>query len=366
MIMTNNIDVLNILGATIIYEPLLEKYYAKITNIFGTSQQASIYFLLSDKLVSDNSLLQYIFYDSDEGRTKTDILTNINNLIAGEDYWLSETMFDIAAGPFIDEVTLRNNITMPDFTSKTGDIVTTWLSSFITSKLNSINNYKQYIGLNNIADSEFSEDDIYNFATTFLGIILSVSDDIDMTDSTNVIRKKVLEYWKSNATSSTLTDLQLILSSSYATGVTTSTSTCSCNDTSSSTINTVSCVDIYTSAMKTLLNTVFSDLDFYCCWFFDQETGMINEYLVKKLISLIDALLNSGIDLSLDKSSKHGCNCGLDSSSSSASTACSNEQIIRNYRQALQWMLDEKLSEHSNQISVYGSSFAGILPNLYF
>ena len=263
----------------------------------------------------------------------------------------------------------------------------------ITTDMILSDNYVYFNNLNNIAAIDIDEDDVKHTNQTFMNILKQTYtyNNLEVSD---YVYKYVIDFYSNGQY-----DDAVILMNSIFNGeinVSSSTSTCGCNQqvsncsnvtSSTNSLNTgtelinydkASCIDKYKAAIYQWLQKMLSDTEFYCHWLFiDDENGnsIPNEVILNKLIELLQFLLDN-FDLStLGNSSSSYCNhkssikCDdsfIDNYGNSDSSVCSNYSIIKNYIEALKLVKEDKVLENKNKIYIYGKKFAEIFPLLTF
>ena len=262
----------------------------------------------------------------------------------------------------------------------------------------SSSNYSYLTNLNNILDIEIDEEDAKTANQTFMNI-LKQTYTYQNPETTDYLYKYVIDFYSNGQYDDALILMNSIFNRQINLG--SQTASCGCNQQvsncstatgSTNTLNTgtdlvnydtATCIDKYKAAMYQWLQTMLSDIEFYCNWLFiDSEENpsnrIPNEVIINKLIELLEFILKN-FDLSTlgDSSKSSYCshkssikcndsfidNYGLDDDSNSA---CSNYTIIKNYIEALKLVKDDKVLENKNKIYIYGKKFAEIFPLLNF
>lgn len=298
----------------------------------------------------------------------------------GYQYYVNETLYGYLRaktdhnGQLKTPIITENlDIVLPNYLVESAD--TCVISDYFVELSNDekqSNNISWFIKKNALTELAYSESDLKNFTQTFCKIILDNTEinPEDKVTSGNQIYKKVLEYW-SNGYDQALTNLQLILGTKSKSTPAYSYTTCnSCfNTTTTSTstsIDTTSCYDLYIEAMKQWLQDMLADTNFYEDWFMVtlDDTKYPNNDLIDAEISLIQALLDSGLYIGTSDTTvkKSVCNCpSLDSSYTD--DEC-NRNILKNYIKVLQWVKECKISANKNKIKIYGSEFGELLTKI--
>lgn len=257
-------------------------------------------------------------------------------------------------------------------------------------------NYIYYAKLNEIGSKfSFSEDDMLDFRSTFARLILEYAFVTDISLKTQIY-KKVLNYYANGMTDDVKAALDMMMTSSSLSYVMTdsaSTSTCGCNSGSGGGSGGGSLTVVespgaaYEQAMELYMKQMFADLDFYWNFFF-LDVDKPNEYLIDRLIELLESLLNSDYLDSVTSSggsgsgggNKLGSHCCCSSSknnkgnnggsfgsgSGGSGLGMVPSAIIENYINVLKWVRNCEIDENSNKIKLYGELFGNLFAYLSF
>lgn len=251
-----------------------------------------------------------------------------------------------------------------------GYTVDTYYWETIGTNNKDLDNINYFYRRNIVIESDYTEDEINNFYSTFCKVILNAADGrgIQNADTLkNQIYKAVLEFWANGGTDETNIGLNLILNSNF--GTTKVDMQCGCqannnNGNLSFTYSNETCADLYKNAMTTYLKTMLGDLEFYKDWFVDLSVDgtdcYMDEVLIDSLEKLINALETLGYDISFQTNEGQLCpNISFDKNK------C-NYGILDNYIQVLEWVRNQETAENKNKIKVYGEAFGELLPKLNF
>lgn len=302
----------------------------------------SIYLKLTDKLMPE--------YDGRE-LIKFFKLNDASEFILGEDWFVSKS--------------LANDLNIDNEEYIIDDYVDDWFyESNELIKVNStIENIQHYYMLNILLNSSFTEDEIYNFASSFATIIIDYSEKQNNSTLTNTIYNHVLTWLQNGQNDTAMTLMNMIFSGKVSITTNSSLSNCGCS-TSSDSINTsVSCYDMYIEALKTWISSMFGDTGFYYDWFFinsGDETNEPNETMIDALIELIELLKQINLNIDNNYSRIHNCGC-IDKSLDTSYIS-----ILNNYIKVLSFIKECKIEENTNKIKTWGTEFGQILPKLIF
>ena len=257
-------------------------------------------------------------------------------------------------------------------------------------------NYSYLSNLNNIVDIEIDEEDVKTANQTFMNI-LKQTYTYQNPEATDYLYKYVIDFYANGQYDDALILMnsifngQINLGSQQAPcGCNQQVSNCSSAKGSTNTLNTgtdlinyddATCIDKYKAAMYQWLQTMLSDIEFYCHWLYinmsDDNISIPDEAIIDKLIELLEFLLNN-YDLSTIGTSSGSSYCNHKSSikcndsfidnymNSDANNQCSYYSIIKNYIEALKYVKEDKVLENKNKIYIYGKKFAEIFPLLTF
>lgn len=349
-----------------------------------------IYFKLTDKFLTNNkfttpniinsfiiSLLQ--LSDTDDDLTIAGYIAAGNEyenkiLIPGVDYFINETfaayLIEVELGiendklivdPEVKQIvqTLRA-ITLPDYLTSSSQLKYPWVE---LSKEESTNTDLEYYFDKNLVSTLHDENALRNFMTSFCQTILNYNADkeILVSDITNTIYKKTLEYFANNKFDLALANLNLIMGTNVTTEVINTLSNC-CKQNEQPD----SCSSLYNSAMESWLKQLLSDTGFYWEWMMTEtEEGkrVPNTILIKQLMYLLNGFISLNLDLSFSKGSKYTCtsNCHKESQ-----VSLNNYNILEKYKNVLSYIRECKISSNVNKIKLYGGQFAELLPKLMF
>jgi hypothetical protein len=349
-----------------------------------------IYFRLSDKFFENTSfttpnvinsfiisLLQ--LSDTDDDLTIARYIAtgneyNDNTILPGVDYFINETLaaylVEIELGVTNDKLivdeevkqivkTLRE-ITLPDYLTSSSQIKYPWVE---LTQDESTNTDLEYYFDKNLVSTLQDEDSVRHFMSSFCQTILNYNADkeIAVTDVTNTIYKKTLEFFANNKFDLALANLNLIMGTTVTTEVINTLSNC-CKQNE----KTDSCSALYISAMESWLKRLLSDTEFYWEWMMSEtEDGqrIPNTMLVKQLMYLLNGFISLNLDLSFSKGSKYNC---TNSCNKTSQVSVNNYNILEKYKNVLGYVRDCKLSSNINKIKLYGGQFGELLPKLMF
>ncbi len=349
-----------------------------------------IYFRLSDKFLVHNkfttpnvinsfiiSLLQ--LSDTDDDLTIARYIATGNeydntSLIPGVDYFINETLATylieveleidndkLITDPEVKTIvhTLRS-ITLPDYLTSSSQIKYPWVE---LTKEESTNTDLEYYFDKNLVSTLHDENAIRNFMTSFCQTILDHNNgkEIPVSDITNTIYKKTLEFFANNKFDLALANLNLIMGTTVTTEVINTLSNC-CKQNEQP----ESCSSLYISAMESWLKQLLSDTEFYWEWMMiENEDGNKepNPVLIKQLMYLLNGFISLNLDLSFSKGSKYSCNTSCNKTSQVSSN---NYNVLEKYKNVLSYVRDCKISSNVNKIKLYGGQFAEVLPKLMF
>ena len=299
----------------------------------------------------------------------------------GYQYYVNETLYGYLRAktdhngqlktPIISE---NLDIVLPNYLVESSDSckISDYFEELSDSEKKS-NNISWFVKKNALAELAYSESELKDFTTTFCKIILNNTEinSEDKITSTNQIYKKVLEYWSNGGYDEAAIALQQILSTKSKTTPEYTTATCnSCYNTtstsSSSSIDTTSCYDLYIEAMKQWLQDMLASTDFYNDWFMvtEDDEKSPNDSLIDAEINLIQSLLDSGLTIGTSDTSTTKTSCGCPSLDSSYSDDSCNRNILMNYIKVLQWVKSCQISANKNKIKVYGGEFGELLTKI--
>ena len=295
-------------------------------------------------------------------------ITGIDNFIGGKEYYVNKTLYNaLALSDMLSETHFETRL--PNYLDNYGQIQTKYWKDLSNEPYSDYTNLEYFAQKNNIVNFTYSEDELNNFYSTFCSIILKYSkiDDEKLLEGNNPIYKLVLEYYKNFKSDCGSNAIDLILGSGYTFGTSTNNS-CGCNSTNTDDASTIneSCASLYSSAMSNWLSTMLGDYQFYVDWFNifkNDEEYIPNDILIEKLNLLFEEFLSLQHTLSFIPSKYLSCDCP--SPVSFNESEC-NYNIIKNYMKIFDYVFDDTLDSNVNKIKIYGSQFAGLLPNLQF
>jgi hypothetical protein len=349
-----------------------------------------IYFKITDKFLNDvnfitpnviNSFIITLLQLSDEhdNFSVPNYIAHGNTynneiLVPGVDYFINETfaayLIEVELGiendklivdPQLKQIvqTLRA-ITLPDYLTSSSQIKYPWVE---LTKEESINTDLEYYFDKNLVSALHDENALRNFMTSFCQTILNYNTDkeIPVSDITNTIYKKTLEYFANNKFDLALANLNLIMGTNVTTEVINTLSNC-CKQNEQPD----SCSSLYNSAMESWLKQLLSDAEFYWEWMMiENEDGskVPNSVLIKQLMYLLNGFISLNLDLSFSKGSKYTCtsNCHKESQ-----VSLNNYNVLEKYKNVLSYIRECKISSNINKIKLYGGQFGELLPKLMF
>lgn len=303
----------------------------------------SIYLIITEKLLPDYNGKEVSKFFSEEN--------NQDILVLGEDYLISSTLSQV-----MEEV--DENFVIEDLVDE--DLNITDKFEMINSTISTI---QRYYKLNILKQSSYSEEDIINFASTFATIILDYAEVQNTTTIWNTIYMHVLQ-WLQNSQNDTAMTLMNLIFSGKVTVQNQTLSNCGCTkNVDGTSLNNVSCYDMYIEALRSWVATMFGDLNFYYDWFFvstGDETNEPNEEMIDMLIAIIEELKKLNLTMKNENSGLHNCGC-IDKT-----LDVSYIGVLDNYIKVLNFVKNCKIEENKNKIQTWGKEFGQILPNLIF
>lgn len=274
-----------------------------------------------------------------------------DNFILDEDYYISESLKDTYEG----EVTFN---WLPNY-YKNGSINYDY---FYETNIDTFLDY--CVTHNNAIDSEFTEEELLSFYSTFCNIILTYAS-YDTAILVNNIYYKVLNYFANFKSDDTLIGMQMILNTNIQTEQPKQSCGCATIGNTTEAVCTENCSSYYINSMLTYIKQMLGNIDFYKNWFYindENNNKIVNTTLLYLLKTLINDLLNLGISLNTDKIISNACNCPVvDNNNDSC-----NRTIISKYLDVLLYVENDEIDDNSNKIKVYGESFGELLPKLQF
>lgn len=386
-----NLDIVNNINPNI--AKYKDTYYLVISNLLGYQNNPaySIYISINDKIFEDDNDVQ-IFLHSLQNQTLDNIsiilATGIENEFElGKDYFISYSLWSFMMS--FDNDTIQtllrndnNDYRFPDYFDSQYNRINTNIFEDIDDT-----NLKYFYMLNQLKDFTYDINELNNFVSTFCTIILENTTFKDITDTKNLIYKKVLEYYQGNGKDDTSIVLDLIFNSTILSSSSAASSCCNNlqSGTSSSILNGVDlssiigtsttsnipCSEIYKNAMKLYLKKMLGDWEFYCDWFYiqgqNESLTIPNIVLIEKLKKLFEEFKELGYTLYFDGSStKCGCRDLNKINSNMLSDSEKNYSVFDNYYNVLLYAEDEVICDNKNKVKVYGENFGELLPYLYF
>ena len=372
-----------------------DKYYVLISSFLGYQNNPAngLFILINDKLFTDDNDIQIFLHSlqNTDIMELSELLANgiEDEFVLGQDYFITWSLFNYFMTYDNDNKIklLRNDYTgfvMQDYFDSQYNRINTDIYSDIDDT-----SLYYFYRINKLQDFNFTLDELKNFVSTFCGIILDNTTFTDITDTKNLIYKKVLEYYRSNTQDSTSIILDLIFNNSLLLNNSTGISTC-CNNLqnntrSSTNANTVnlsslgsingvdskSCVDIYKQSMYSFLIKMLGDYNFYCDWFYitndiDTSITIPNIELISKLKKLFEEFKDLGYSLVWNTESSH-CGCKNKTATNNISAQSDeNYKIFDNCYKVLEYAENDEVCLNKNKIKVYGEAFGEILPYIYY
>lgn len=391
----NNLQLsININPNIVLYK---DRYYLVISNILGYQNNPAyaLFVLINDKVMQNDNDMQIFLHSlqgSDLGEISNIIAEGIDEeFILGTDYFVSYSLWNYL-------MTYDNDTKFKLLSSKVNDYR---YPDYLDTQYNRINtevygdiqdtNIRYFYLYNKIQDFEFTKEELDNFASTFCNIILEETTLTNITDTTNLIYKYVLEFYANKGKDNTSVILDLIFSNTSLLAYNSPANSCctvnsstagnsGSNNTNTpnilsqqSSIDTTTCKEKYEQAMFLYLIQMLSDPDFYCDWFYvysdlDSNISQPNLPMIDKLKKLFEQFKELGYTLSWDKITTK-CGCKTNSSSlldKINKVSADNYTILDNYYKVLEYAENKEICNNKNKIKVYGTAFANILPYMYF
>ena len=386
----NNLQLIINLNPTIV--KYNDYYYLVVSNIFGYDNYPgyALFISINEKIMTDDNDIQIFMHSLINAN-----MEDISNILAdgiegqfelGKDYFLSWSLWHYLM-TYDNDTKLKllssnsNDYRMPDIIDGQYNRINTDKYSYIVDT-----NLRYFYLANKINDSEFTKEELNNFASTFCDIILENTAFTDITDVTNLIYKQVLEFYRNKGKDNTSIMLDLIFNNSTVLSpAVNSTGACCVNSsadtssgastasslTSNSVLDTTTCKEKYEQAMFLYLINMLSNPDFYCDWMYinsDTTSVSIPNYaLIKKLKRLFEDFEELGYTLAWGSYiTKCGCKNLSSKSAQVQSVSDSNYNILHNYYKVLEYAENQEICNNKNKVKVYGGAFANIFPYLYF
>ena len=386
-----NLELINNLNPNII--KYNDNYYLVISNLLGYQNNPAygIFVLIDDKLFEIDNDVQ-IFLHSLQNQT-TDMISQIlatgieGEFELGKNYFISFSLWNYMMT--FDNETIQTLLRNDNDDYRMQDYFDTQYNRINTNIYEDIEDtdLRYYYLMNKLIDFEFTLDELNNFVSTFCTIILDETTFTDITDTKNLIYKKVLEYYQGNGKDDTSIVLDLIFNSTILSNSSAASSCCNNlqSGTSSSMVNGVDlssiigtsstsnipCSEIYKNAMKLYLKKMLGDWEFYCDWFNitkgDGSISMPNLVMIEKLKKLFEQFRELGYTLYFGgNTSKCGCKDLKKANNNMLSDSEKNYSILGNYYNILLYAEDNIICDNKNKVKVYGENFGELLPYLYF
>lgn len=360
------VNLLHLTSPTLYQAPSYDDYTGSGSYEPLDSSIPAIYVDITDKFVNSQDFLAELMLKAYHEGPKV-YLDGTKNFILGKDYYINESLYIYLMNHSVNNISIDN--VLPDYYTEDFNID--------TKNWEDISNdpYKYYVKLdyyklkNDILNWRFTEDELNNFYSTFMGIIKDYTLITEETKATgnNPIYAKVIDYYRNFKTDNAATSIALILNSLYGTS-SDNTVKCGCNsDLSEATYNTSTCAELYANAMETYLKQMLSDHQFYTDWFMiDTENnvdGVIpNEILIGLLVELIKEFLELEHSLIFKTHTNNNCECPVVDYDEDD---C-NHKILEQYLKVLGYAVTNTIDANVNKIKVYGGQFAELLPYLIF
>ena len=355
-----NLELINNLNPNIIkYQ---DNYYLVISNLLGYQNNPAygIFVLINDKLFEIDNDIQ-IFLHSLQNQT-TDMISQIlatgieGEFELGKNYFISFSLWNYMMT--FDNETIQTLLRNDNDDYRMQDYFDIQYNRINTNIYEDIEDtdLRYYYLMNKLIDFEFTLDELNNFVSTFCTIILDETTFTDITDTKNLIYKKVLEYYQGNGKDDTSIVLDLIFNNTILSNSNAASSCCNNlqSGTNSSIINGVDlssiigtsstsnipCSEIYKNAMKLYLKKMLGDWEFYCDWFYitkgDGNISMPNLVMIEKLKKLFEQFKELGYTLYFGgNTSKCGCRDLKKANNNMLSDSEKNYSILDNYYNVL-------------------------------
>ena len=385
----NNLNVITNINPNIIkYE---NNYYLVISNLLGYQDNPaySLFILINDKIFSNDNDIQ-IFIHSLQGKSINEISSILASGITdefelGKDYFISYSLWNYLMS--FDNGNNQPLLPLDNNDYKKPDYFDQQYNRIITDIYQNIEdtNIKYFYLLNQLNDFNFTIDELNNFISTFCTIILENTKFTNITDTKNLIYKKVLEYYQKNGKDDTSIVLDLIFNNTILSSGTNPSSCCnnlkeidnitgvdlsSIIGTSNS--SNIPCSEIYKNAMKLYLKKMLGDYNFYCDWFNLTLNNLAsvelpNLVLINKLKKLFEEFKKLNYTLYFgSNATKCGCKNLNKVNSNILSESEKNYTVFDNYYDVLLLAENGEICDNKNKIKVYGENFAELLQYLYF
>lgn len=332
------------------------KYFIN-PKITSDSKNSELYDIISSSNSENGVIYNIINYDL---LTKTP-----NKFTKDTDFFLSKCIVDYINTNQYKNIKLANDTWVPNYWRNSNEINSEYFEELNDISINDLEwcNYQ-----NCLIKYELSEDDINNFRVTFANKLLELFDDNEniLSDKNNsdynfTKYKLALLYYtnKDLNTDKTYLTLQQVLRNFPKTN----NSSCPiCNQTNIPIINVqqTDCLSQYKSGMQNIIIEMFSNIDFYCQFFY--KGNKINIELCNYLIKLLDAI-DSKINVISSNNSNH-CNCPVVDFTSN--NQCSEKNTLDHFKILLTWIKNDELKNHINEAKIYGNEFGKIFQTLIF
>jgi hypothetical protein len=314
-----------------------------------------VYIVLSDDFInSQENFSKWLLSTLSDTNV---FITGTENFRPGVDYYINTTL-----GNYLNSGTGNNAllITLPDYINGNFTLNDAWVE--LDKQMALYNNFNYFRLKNKLLDLSYTEDELRDLCHTFFVVLddgAEVSDD-DMLKTNNIIYKAIVKYYLNYQNDEALSNIALILNSNVSS---TTTTTCGCQTLSNTPSIETSCYDRYKMAMAQWLVTMLSDVNFYIDWMYykDAEGNYYpNSGLITELITLLENFETADYDISFTKKSIYNQACDY----ADNTTNKENHQIIKNYIQLLNWVLNNCIENNANKIKVLGEKFGELLPKL--
>lgn len=387
-----NLELINNINPNIIRYN--DNYYLVISNLLGYQNNPaySIFVLIDDKLFTDDNDVQ-IFLHSLQNQT-TDMISQIlatgieGEFELGKNYFISFSLWNYMMT--FDNETIQTLLRNDNEDYRMQDYFDTQYNRINTGIYEDIEDtdLRYYYLMNKLIDFDFTIDELNNFVSTFCTIILDETTFKDITDTKNLIYKKVLEYYQGNGNDDTSIVLDLIFNNTLLSNSGAASSCCNNlqSGTSSSSIlngvdlssiigssstSNIPCSEIYKNAMKLYLKKMLGDWEFYCDWFYitrgEGNINIPNLVMIDKLKKLFEQFKELDYTLYFGgNTSKCGCRDLKKANNNMLSDSEKNYSILDNYYNVLLYAEDNIICDNKNKVKVYGENFAELFPYLYF
>lgn len=327
-----------------------------VTNVIDNKQTLDIprvYIVLSDDFVnSQENFSKWLLLTLSDTNV---FIVGTENFKPGVDYYINNTL-----GNCLNKEDNALLITLPDYINSDFTLNNAWVELDKQTAL--YNNFNYFRLKNKLLYLSYTEDELRDLCHTFFVVLddgAEVSDD-DMLKTNNIIYKAIVKYYLNYQNDEALSNIALILNSNVSS---TTTTTCGCQTSSNATSIETSCYDKYKTAMAQWLITMLGDVNFYIDWMYykDAEGNYYpNSGLITELITLLENFETADYDISFTTKSIYNQACDYGDNTANKE----NHQIIKNYIQLLNWVLNGCIENNANKIKVLGEKFGELLPKL--